>query len=80
MQIWHKPAIYVVIHILSGVVAYRYPTFLPFILGYHLLQYSLDVRFFIFQWKIEKGNSVEHTVVKLLEVLLGYLIGYLITN
>ena len=78
MQIWHKPAVYVVIHILTGVIAYYYPTFLFFILGYHLLQYSLDVRVFIFQWKIEKGNSFEHTVVKLLEVLFGYLLAMVI--
>ena len=80
MKVWYKPRIYVAIHVLTGGIGYYYPPFLFLVLAYHLLQYGLNVRFFIFAWKIEKGNSVEHTVVKLLEVLLGYLIGYLITN
>lgn len=71
---WYKPGIYIAIHILSGSISYYYPSFLILIVLYHLLQYSLNVRFFIFDWKIEKENSIEHTVVKLLEVLLGYLL------
>jgi hypothetical protein len=78
MKVWHKPMVYVTIHILTGSIAYYYPTFLFFILAYHLLQYGLNVRFFIFQWKLGKGNSIEHTVVKLLEVLLGYLLASII--
>jgi hypothetical protein len=80
MTIWQKPLIYTVIHILSGSISYYYPDLILFIVGYHLSQYFLNVRFFAFELKTERGNSVEHTVVKLLEVLIGYLLAYLITN
>jgi hypothetical protein len=73
MRIWYKDPIYVLIHVLSGVVAFYVPVIIPLLLLYHLLQYLHDVRFFGFQGEIREGNSFEHTLVKLLEILAGYL-------
>jgi hypothetical protein len=74
MRVWYKDPIYVIIHVLSGVLAYFVPVIIPFIIMYHALQYMMDVRFFGFQGEIRWGNSFEHTVIKLLEVLAGYLL------
>ena len=67
-----------IIHILSGVVAYFYPLLILPIVAYHVLQYGMGVRFFGFQGEIRPGNSVEHTGVKLLEVFAGYLAAKLV--
>ena len=78
MRIWYKYPIYIVIHVLSGVVAYFIPAIIPLVLLYHALQYMHDVRFFGFQGEIREGNSFEHTLLKLLEILAGYLLVKLI--
>lgn len=74
MKIWSKPPIYTLIHVLTGVVGYFFPIVLVLSVVYHFLQYFLDVRFFVFSGTYEDGNSLEHTVVKLLEMGCGYLI------
>jgi len=74
MRIWHKDPLYVLIHVLSGIVCYFLPAIIPVVVGYHVLQYLLDIRFFGLEGKIRRGNSLEHTAVKLLEVLAGYLL------
>lgn len=74
MRIWYKDPIYVLIHVLSGVVAFYVPAIIPLLLLYHFLQYLHDVRFFGFQGEIREGNSFEHTLIKLLEILAGYLL------
>lgn len=38
----------------------------------------MNVRFFPIELKIKKGNSFDHTAVKLLEIGAGYLLGILI--
>jgi hypothetical protein len=74
MRIWQKDPVYVVLHVLSGVACYFIPAIIPLVVGYHALQYILDVRFFGLEGKIRQGNSLEHTAVKLAEVLAGYLL------
>lgn len=74
MRVWYKDPIYVAIHVLSGVLAYFVPVIIPFIFLYHGIQYLMNVRFFGFQGEIRPGNSFEHTLLKLLEVLAGYLL------
>lgn len=74
LRIWHKDPFYVVLHVLSGVACYFIPAIIPAVVGYHILQYSLGVRFFGLEGKIRNGNSVEHTALKLAEVLAGYLL------
>jgi hypothetical protein len=73
MRIWYKDPVYIVIHVLSGVLAYFIPVIIHLVVFYHVLQYMMDVRFFGFQGEIRSGNSFEHTLLKLLEVLAGYL-------
>lgn len=80
MRVWYKDPIYVVIHVLSGVFAYFVPVIIPFILLYHGIQYLADIRFFGFQGEIREGNSFEHTLIKLLEVLAGYLLVKLVVK
>ena len=80
MRIWYKDPIYVVIHVLSGVVAFYVPVIIPLLFLYHTIQYIHDVRFFGFQGEIRKGNSFELTLVKLLEILAGYLLIKLIVK
>lgn len=71
-MIWERPPIYMIIHVLSGFAAYSYPILLFAIIGYHFLQYFLNVRFFVFEMTYKEGNSLEHTALKLFEVAVGY--------
>ena len=75
MKIWHKPFIYTLSHVFVGFLSYYYPQLITPILVYQFGQLSLNVRVFPLAMRIEKGNSVEHTVVKLLEYGVGYLLG-----
>lgn len=77
MKIWHKPFIYILSHIIIGYISFFHTKLLVAIIGYQVLQLVLDVRFFIFSWKIESGNSIEHTLVKLLEYAIGYLFAFM---
>ena len=74
-MIWERPMIYRIIHVLSGFAAYSYPILLFAIIGYHFLQYILNVRFFLFEGTYRSGNSLEHTALKLVEVAVGWLGG-----
>jgi hypothetical protein len=73
MTFWYKPDIYVIIHVLSGFIGFFYPTVFILSILYHFLQYALNIRLFLFELTYRKGNSLEHTGVKLLEVLSGFL-------
>ena len=74
MKVWQKHPIYGLLPILFGVVAYFSPAFLAIILSYQLLQYCLGVRFFAFEQEIRDGNSLEHTMLKLSEIAIGYIL------
>jgi hypothetical protein len=78
MKVWSRPLIYTILHILSGFIAYLYPKLLILIILYHLLQLYLGVRFFLFELTYREGNSIEHTTVKLLEVIGGFLAAFII--
>jgi hypothetical protein len=75
LVIYERPSIYLIIHVSLGVVSFFYTPLLWAFLVYQLLQLTINKRFFIFEWRIKNGNSVEHTVVKLLEFFAGFLIG-----
>jgi hypothetical protein len=77
MKLWNRPIIYILTHIFIGYIAFFHTELLVAIFGYQVLQLVLDVRFFIFSWKIESGNSIEHTIVKLLEYAIGYLFAFM---
>lgn len=78
MDIWYKSPVYTASHIAFGVFCFYSPILFPVILAYHFIQYWMDIRFFMIEKEIRKGNSIPHTVVKLGEVLLGLLIAYAI--
>jgi len=73
--IYERPSIYLIIHISLGVVSFFYTPLLWAFLVYQLLQLTINKRFFIFELRVKDGNSVEHTVIKLLEFFAGFLIG-----
>lgn len=76
--IYKKPIYYTFIHILIGFIAFYYHSFGILFIIYQLSQLILNKRFFIFQGKIENGNSIGHTSFKIVEFLIGILIAYTI--
>ena len=73
-MIFEKHPIYVIIHVILGYIGFRYPTVLILTVGYQLLQYIFNTRFFVFEMLFRSGNSIEHTTLKLFEVLCGYVL------
>jgi hypothetical protein len=71
--------IYFVLHVLFGFIGYFYPDVLYAALAYQFLQYIFNIRVFMMEMKIEKGNSVTHTGIKLAEVAAGYGLAMLYT-
>ena len=62
-------------HIGFGFATAWYPLFGWFVFFYHMIQYALNQRWFVFEQRIEEGNTLEHTTFKVTESLIGYLIG-----
>lgn len=77
-MIYPKPHKYVLFHIGLGFLSYYYPILLWIFIGYQLLQYVLNVRFFLIEGKIEHGNTLMHTTVKLVEFFFGHTIAQLL--
>lgn len=75
MKIYDKPIHYTISHVLTGFIASYYTWVGILALVYQLTQLILNVRFFPVERKIGIGNSIEHTSMKLLEMLVGYTIG-----
>jgi len=76
--VYRKPLYYGLIHVLSGFLAFHYSWFGIVFLVYQLSQLILNKRFFIFQGRMEDGNSLGHTAFKLGEFLVGMLIAFVI--
>jgi len=76
--VYRKPLYYGLIHVLSGFLAFLYSWFGIVFLVYQLSQLILNKRFFIFQGRMEDGNSLGHTAFKLGEFLVGMLIAFVI--
>ena len=74
-MLFERAPIYAVTHILAGFLGAWYTVILVLAVVYQLSQYFFHVRFFLFELSIKSGNSIQHTSLKLLEILLGYLIG-----
>lgn len=62
-------------HVVIGFIAAWIP--IIGILGvlYQLGQYFLNIRTFPAEMKYESGNSIQHTGLKLAEMLVGYILG-----
>ena len=69
--------VYLITHLILGVIGYFYPEVLYATIGYQFLQYALDIRFFLFEGVIKSGNTLNHTAVKLGEVGVGWLLAML---
>lgn len=78
MTLYERPPHYAWSHILFGFVAVWFPMIGILAISYQLLQLAFHVRTFPIEWRIEKGNSVAHTGLKLAEMSVGYLIGSII--
>jgi hypothetical protein len=73
---YEKPVYYTIIHILIGVVSYYINILGMIYIIYQFTQLYLNKRFFLFQWKIEDGNTIFHTFIKLGEFMIGWLFAY----
>lgn len=74
MELYDRQPIYAVTHYLTGFLAFYYPIIGILALLYQFGQYAFNVRFFLFELKFKKGNSLAHTGLKLLEMLIGYIL------
>ena len=73
--------IYILNHILIGffvgITKYKYILIISIII-YQFIQFIFNVRFFIYYLKIKKGNSLKHTLNKLLQYIIGFIIGLIV--
>lgn len=78
MLLYKRAPYYMVIHFLLGFIA----NWIPFIgilaIVYQVLQLVFNVRTFPFELRVESGNTITHTLLKLFEMGLGYSIGFII--
>jgi hypothetical protein len=75
---YEKPIYYAIIHVIIGIIAYYYNVLGILYLIYQFGQLYLNKRFFLFQWKIEDGNTLVHTLIKIGEFMFGWIVGYAI--
>jgi hypothetical protein len=78
MALFYKHPIYAISHILAGMLSVWYPIIGILFIAYQLLQLITNKRFFLFSMQLKEGNSVKHTLTKLLEWLFGVILGYII--
>jgi len=73
-MIYDKPIIYTLSHVMIGFVGYFYIELLILFLIYQFSQLIINKRFFLFEFKLKEGNSLEHTLYKLRETLVGFVL------
>ena len=78
LKIYQKHPKYIITHVILGVIAAFYMPVLWGFLIYQITQLVLNKRFFLYEWRIKNGNSIEHTVVKIIEFFSGYIVGKII--
>jgi hypothetical protein len=78
MDAFYKHPIYALSHILIGMLTIWYPIIGLLFIGYQILQLATNKRFFLFSMQLKEGNSVKHTLTKLLEWLFGVILGYIL--
>jgi hypothetical protein len=73
------PFIYSLSHYALGVGAYYFTIIFVGFLCYQFYQYSINRRFFFFdEVKIRMENSLPHTLRKLTEFIIGFVLIYLL--
>lgn len=80
MTKYYKPWYYTASHVGIGFLAVWYPILGILAIVYQVGQLVFNVRVFPVEGTIKQGNSIHHTVKKLIEITLGYAIGYLVKN
>ena len=78
MTLYERPPHYAISHVLFGFASVWFPLIGILAVVYQLAQFAFNVRTFPVEWRIEKGNSIAHTGLKLAEMGLGYALGWLI--
>jgi len=71
-MVWPRHSIYMISHVVIGIIGYFSPALLIAFIAYQFLQYIFDFRFFLLEMTIKKHNSLQHTAYKLMEAFLGY--------
>ena len=74
-MLYERPYYYLLSHIIIGFVAVWYPSIGILGVLYQVLQYIFGIRFFILEMKIRNKNSFYHTILKLAEISIGYILG-----
>jgi hypothetical protein len=78
MGLYERPRHYAVSHMLFGFLAAWFPVIGILAVVYQLGQLFFNVRVFPVEGKVLSGNSVQHTGLKLAEMLVGYIVGRLV--
>ena len=77
--VYSKPTIYTALHVGYGFFAAFAPAaIIGFFVLWQLGQLLLDVRIFLLNWQIERGNNRAHTAKKFAEFLTGLAVGLLL--
>lgn len=79
------PLIYSLSHYLLGYLSFYCKFIIIIFTFYQLLQYIFNIRFFLlnrncfknFKSCIKKGNNLKHTLYKLMEFFIGYIIAFI---
>lgn len=75
MKLYQKPFHYTLSHLIIGFISAWIPIIGLLALLYQIGQLVFDVRVFPLEWKIQHGNSIEYTMLKISEMAIGYSIG-----
>jgi len=80
---YRYPLVYSLSHLTVGFISYKYLWLIPIIVIYQFIQYMKNIRFFFLgssKSLINKGNNLSHTIYKLFEYIVGFIIAYIYYN
>jgi len=77
---YDKPLVYTISHYIIGFISVWFPILGIIMIIYQITQFIFNKRFFILKMEFKKGNSLQHTLLKLFEFSIGYGIGFLFVN
>lgn len=80
MTVYYRPSVYAVSHVFFGFIAVWIPMIGFLSLMYQLGQYFYNVRVFPLERRIEKGNSLAHTAIKIGEMAVGFVLGLVVKS
>jgi len=74
-MLYPRPSYYMISHVAIGFIAAWIPILGILAVLYQVGQYALNIRTFPFEMTYKEGNSLQHTGLKLAEMLGGYILG-----